>query len=597
MKVDLVAEYTRLEVLSQGKISTARWQSRTDARTVIVKVAGASAEPNEHARLVYEHSILVILAERCDATVIKPVALVQRGGETALVLEDIAGQDVATLARHGELTLRDLMIIGQRVASALGQVHQARIIHKDVSPQNVIYNRETGAVQLVDFDISTRLVREWQHGENLKTLEGTLPYISPEQTGRVNRAIDYRTDFYSLGATLYELISHRAPFPGMREDLLEAVHAIISRQPQPLEELAPHTPVMLARIVRKMMAKSVEERYQSAHGIVEDLGRCLAQGGIIEPFPLAQFDRSERFEPPQKLYGREAQRLILLGEFAQTAVGERRLVLVSGSSGVGKSSLVHELQPAIVASKGRFVGGKFDQMRRHVPLDAFNDAISRFVRQVLAEDASVVDRWKSVVQQQVGNLGQALVELVPTLEALLGPQKPLQALPPQETVGRLLTALSCLVMALCQERPLILFLDDLQWADITTFRLLELLLSDAQPCAGLLIIGAHRDADDLSTDTSSMEMLQHLGTKFNATRLQLEPLSRTDVRNLVADTVHTHDADALADVVHAKTGGNAFFVGEFLKHLWSQELITYDLQAGRWQWNFDAIQMLQATTT
>lgn len=595
MTVDLLADYTRTEVLSQGKISVARWSHRQDARTVIVKVAGAAAAPNEHARLVYEHSILAILAERCDATVIKPIALVQRGGETALVQEDIGGQDVGALARKGELTLRDVLLIGQQVAIALGQIHSARVIHKDVSPQNIVYNRATGAVQLVDFDISTRLVREWQHGENLKSLEGTLSYLSPEQTGRVNRAIDYRTDFYSLGATLYELIARRPLLVGLRDDLLEVVHAIISRQPPPLEEVAPHCPAMVGRIVRKLTAKSVEDRYQSAHGIAADLGRCLAQGDAIEPFELAQSDRSERFEPPQKLYGREAQRLTLLGEYARIAVGRRRLVLVSGPSGVGKSSLVQELQPAIVASKGRFVGGKFDQMRRHVPLDAFNDAIGRFVRQLLAEDGSVVERWKNVIQGHVGALGQALVELVPTLEALLGPQKPLPPLPPQETVARLLTALRSLVMALCQERPLVLFLDDLQWADATTFRLLELLLGDGQACAGLLIIGAHRDVDDPSNDPTSWEMLQHLAGKFAATGLQLQPLSREDVRNLLADTVHSRDADALADVVHAKTGGNAFFVGEFLKHLWSQELISYDLQAGRWRWNVDAIGLLQAT--
>ena len=596
-RVDLLADYTRVEVLAQGKVSTSRWRHLAEKRTVIVKVAAAAADGAEHARLVYEYSILQILAERCDATVVKPLALLQRSGETALVLEDIGGKDVLTLARQGELTLHDVVNVGQQVARALGQVHQARIIHKDVTPQNIVYNRRTAAAQLVDFDIATRLGREWQHGDNLKLLEGTLPYISPEQTGRVNRAIDYRTDFYSLGATLYELIAHRAPFAGTRDDLLEMVHAIISRQPPPLEDVAPHTPVMLARIVRKMMAKSVEDRYQSAHGIVEDLGRCLATGSTHELFPLAQFDRSERFEPPQKLYGREPQRRALLGEFALAAVGGRRLVLVSGPSGVGKSSLVHELQPAIVASKGRFVGGKFDQMRRHVPLDAFNDAISRFVRQVLAEDASVVERWKAVILQHVGGLGEALVNLVPILEALLGPQRALPTLPPQETAARLLTALCGLVRALGQERPLVLFLDDLQWADTTTFQLLDILLSDTQACAGLLIIGAQRDADDAQTDVATVEPLLRLAGKFKAAQLQLGPLSRSDVGELLADTLHSANADIadLAAEVHGKTGGNAFFVGEFLKHLWSQEIITYEVQEGRWRWNIQAVHMLQAT--
>ncbi|HET6347383.1 MAG TPA: AAA family ATPase [Myxococcota bacterium] len=530
--------------------------------------------------------------------VIRPHDLLMHGDHPrALVLEDIDGMALSTWLERHKPTVAEVLGIAQQAAEALGHLHAARVIHKDVNPHNIVYNPRTGRVQLIDLGIASRLQREWHVGESLQTLEGTPRYMSPEQTGRMNRAVDYRTDGYSLGATLYELLTGQPPFD--LDDSLELVHAILSKRPPRIDELAPHVPSALCRVVEKMMAKAVEERYQSSYGLLRDLTACAeltAIGeGVGDPFVAGGFDCSERFEVSQKLYGRAESLEALLAAFRRASEGYSNLVLVSGASGVGKSALVQAVQPTFIEHRAIFISGKFDQMQRHVPFNAFNQAVSQLIHRIIGGDPGAIAAWRTRLQKALGGIGQALVDIAPAVELLVGAQEPLPTLPLPETQNRVLVVLRRFVLALCEQQPLVLFLDDLQWADSGTLRLLEDLLTADAPGARLLLICAHRPAADGTEGGDLATALLRLGNFGKPTRIALQPLSRAELEALVGDSLRAQDAQHLAEVVFEKTGGNAFFVTEFLKHLASRDLLRHDYTLGRWVWDLSRIRVLDAT--
>jgi PAS domain S-box-containing protein len=524
------------------------------------------------------------------------------------------------------------------ITDTLGKIHAAHVIHKDINPGNIVFNPKTGVVKIIDFGIATRFSRTNPTFKSLHLLEGTPAYLSLEQTGRMNRMLDYRTDFYSLGATFYELLTGQLPFP--TEDLLELVHCHIATPPIPPHEVrgmgygvwgvgtdgsssTRHTiPKAVSDIVMKLMAKNAEDRYQSAWGIKADLERCaqqLAEMGQINAISLGLQDVSEQFYIPQKLYGREAEIEALWVAFdrvtgnRESGVGNREkhptpytphptpscneMMLVSGYAGVGKTALVQELHKPITAKHGYFIWGKFDQFGRNIPYSAIVDALQKLVQQLLGEPNEQVEVWRSRLLTALGSNGQIIVDVIPEVEFIIGKQPPVPEVGATEAQNRFNLTFQKFVRAFCaKEHPLVIFLDDLQWIDSATLKLIELILLDEQT-QSLFLIGAYRDNKLTPTHplVLTLENLRNQGAVLQEiilTPLTLEPLSQ-----LIAETLHRNlDAvRSLAQVVLRKTEGNPFFVGEFLKLLHSENLLTFDAQQLSWQWNLAEIEAQDIT--
>ena len=590
----MISGYTITEQLTHGDVVAVHRAVRSvDGKRVVVKsLLSDTATYQNKARLRYEYKLLQMLAQAQVKNVLVPLDLLEENGVLCMVSEDIGGESLARVQRAKALTLRETLYVGEQVAHALMGIHQLRVIHKDINPNNLVYNRETGKVQVIDFGISTKIPLELQAVDNLRQLEGTLAYISPEQTGRMNRLLDYRTDFYSLGASLYQLLSGVTPFP--IDDISKLVHAILAKVPPSLVQIAPRVPVVVTQMVERLLQKVPEDRYQSAFGVQRDLARCLEaldNTGQVGMFPICTDDRNETFAIPQKLYGRAEDVDKLLTAYARVVGGQREMLLVAGPSGIGKSALVNQIQPGVVEHNGLYISGKFDQLRRHVPFNALSQALASLVRRVLMEPEEMLDSWRRRVQVALGNIGQALIDIVPSLELLVGKQKPIPELGPRETEDRLLLLFQRLMLALCSKQPLVLFLDDLQWADLGTFKLLKLLAADDRPMAGLLVVGAYRDGE-VGPDHPLRGTIDEVRTrKMRLEQISVAPMSAASVLELVADTTHAapHMATPLAHLVLQKTAGNPFFVREFLNHLWRMRLLRYDANASRWMWNLESI--------
>ena len=515
-----------------------------------------------------------------------------------LVLEDIGGLSLKDYCESRALELGQLLDIAIKICAALDAVHGARVIHKDINPSNIILNPETGQVKLIDFGISTELSRETQSAVSPDSLEGTLAYISPEQTGRMNRALDLRTDLYSLGVTLYELLCRRRPFE--HGDLMELVHAHLARRPVPPHVVRPEVPETLSAIVMKLMAKSGEERYQSAAGLRADLERCAVElrEGSISGFPLGSRDRASVFRIPQKLYGRARALEALLSSFERVCRGERCLVLVSGESGSGKSVLVGEIRRPMVRERGYFIAGKYDQFRRDLPYAGLLDAFDDLLRQLLTESDEQLASWRGRLLEALGQNGRLLTELLPLLEEIIGPQPAPPPLGAQESQNRFNYVLQNFVRALARpEHPLVLFLDDLQWADASSLFMLEQLLLDLDE-GHFLVIGAYRDKEAPAGHplTQMVGKLRERGLPIES--LSPGPLGLEHVGALIEDTLRG-GADAeqrarLAALVLAKTHGNPFFVNQFLNTLYREQKITLDPRGG-WSFELEDIEGMQIT--
>ena len=519
----------------------------------------------------------------------------------AILLEDIDGRSLKDLYLGKALPLRTFLSLAIQLAGVLGHVHQRSIIHKDINPTNILYNPARGSVKLIDFGIATQLSRENPTLKNPRVLEGTLAYISPEQTGRMNRVLDYRSDFYSLGVTFYELLTGKLPFPS--SDPLALVHCHIAHQPVPPHEIAPQVPETLSRIVLKLMAKTAEERYQSAYGIQADLERCwqyLQEQDTIPDFPLGAQDFSNRFHIPQLLYGREGELVTLLQAFErvnQRGNASSELMLVAGYSGVGKSSLVAEVHKPITERRGYFIAGKYDQYQRDVPYSAAIDAFKDLVKQLLTESEEQLDRWRERLATALGPNGGVLAEVIPDIELILGAQPAAPELGPTEAQNRFNLVFQNFIRVCCNpEHPLVLFLDDLQWADSASLRLLERTMRDRQ-LKHCLVICAYRDNEVGPTHPFSALVNRLIDEQVAVNSITLHPLSQAHLCQLVSNTVGrtVEDVEPLASLVHQKTEGNPFFVNEFLKRLHDECLLHYRPETRRWEWDIEQIRAKDLT--
>ncbi len=521
----------------------------------------------------------------------RAVELVRTGDWAALVLEDAGRPRLKSLIPAGGMDLGGFLRLGVQLGEIVQGLHERKVIHKDINPNNILVDPGTGRLLLIDFSIASRMQAEHQKLRHPSVLEGTIAYLSPEQTGRMNRDIDYRTDFYSLGVTFYEMLTGRLPFES--GDPLEVIHGHIARTPLSPREVRPEVPAPLSDMVMKLMAKAAEERYQSALRLKADLARWrseLDSGSDISSLEPGRGDVGDWFLVPQRLYGREPQLAQLMTAFEQVGAGPSQLMLVSGYSGVGKSSLIRELYKPLVGRRGYFIAGKFDQIVR-VPYGALLQAFRELIQQLLTEDAAQVAAWRARLTEALGTNAAVLAAVLPEVEALVGPQPPPPALGPAETQNRFRLVFQNFLAALGRrEHPLVIFLDDLQWADSATVNLLEPLLA-ATEIDALLLIGAYRDneVDPSHPLARTLADLEAAGILIR--RLPLQPLALPDLAHLVRDTLHCDSgaAEPLARLVGHKTGGNPFFVGQFLKALRDAELLRFDYEGECWTFEMDAI--------
>jgi hypothetical protein len=451
---------------------------------------------------------------------------------------------------------------------------------------------DAGNVWLTGFGIASRLPHDRQAPAPLEIVAGTLAYMSPEQTGRMNRSIDARSDLYSLGVTLYQMLTGVLPFAAA--DPLEWVHCHIARQPvAPVSRRA--VPEPLSAIIMRLLAKNAEERYQTASGLEADLRRCLAawqSHGRIDSFPLGADDSSDRLLIPEKLYGREREVDALLAAFDRVVTqGTAELVLVSGYSGVGKSSVVNELHKVLVPPRGLFAAGKFDQYKRDIPYATLAQAFQMLVRQILAKSEAEVGHWRHALLDALGPNGQLIVNLIPEVEFVIGKQPPVADLPPQEARSRFQLVFRRFLGAFAQpEHPLALFLDDLQWLDAATLELLEYLITDPD-VRHLMLIGAYRD-NEVSSTHPLVRILETIRkTGVNIREIVLPPLRLDDVAQLVCEALRAEwdSAHPLARLVHEKTSGNPFFAIQFLTALAEEGLLRFDPEATAWIWDLARI--------
>lgn len=515
----------------------------------------------------------------------------------ALVLEDTGGQSLDRLIPHRRIPMKTCVGIGIAVTTALKDIHRAGIIHKDINPANIIVNAKTNTVRLVDFGIASRYGTEQATIKAPSSVPGTPGYMSPEQTGRMNRSVDYRSDFYSLGATLYELLTGRPLFAA--QEPIEWFHCHIARSPVPPTDVNSSIPRVLSDMVMKLLAKTAEQRYQSATGLLHDLRECYRQlvaNAAIRDFPLASRDVPEHFRIPQKLYGREQEVGQLLAAF-EAAYNQVSLALVAGRSGIGKSSLVNELHKPVTARRGYFIVGKFDLVHRDVPYSGLVVALRDLVQQILTESNDRLADWKRKLEQALGPNGGLMTELLPELKLIMGPQPQVEPVGATESEQRFrLTLFNFIRVFSHADHPLVLVLDDLQWADSSTLRLADLLVDQVEGDR-LMVVGAYRD-NEIAPDHPLIQTLQQMqGTDVFLTHIDLQPLEVPDICRLLADTLMTSNSEVepLARVIRQKTEGNPFFVEEFLKDQHARGLITADPDTGKWVWDITQLTQQQMT--
>ena len=555
----------------------------------ILLAAAESGSIASHKRLEHEYALKGNLDAAWAA---QPIELSRHHNRAALVLEDPGGAVLARLLGQ-PLGITEFLRIGISLAGALRQLHARGLFHKDIKPANILVDVAGGGVWLTGFGIASRLPRECPNPEPPDAIAGTLSYMAPEQTGRMNRSIDGRSDLYSLGVTFYEMLTGTLPFTAA--DPLEWVHCHIARRPAPPHERRIDTPGALSAITMKLLAKTAEERYQTAGGVEADLRRCLAEWethGRIDPFPLGAHDVSDRLLIPEQLYGREREIETLLACFDRVvAHGTAELVLVTGYSGIGKSSVAHELHKVLVPSHGLYASGKFDQYKRDIPYVTLAQAFQSLVRSLLSQSEAELGRWRDSLSEALGSNGQLILNLVPELELIIGKQPAVPNLPPQEAKNRFQMVFRHFLGVFArQEHPLALFLDDLQWLDSATLELLEHLITHSE-VRHLLLVGAYRDKEAGPSHplTRTLETIRATDARLH--EIVLTPLGLEDIGRLVADALHCvpESARSLAHLVHEKTGGNPFFAIQFMIALTDEGLLAFDSVAAVWTWDLNRI--------
>ncbi|MDZ8189858.1 MAG: AAA family ATPase [Nostoc sp. ChiSLP02] len=594
LTLDSISGYNLNEILHEGDDTIIyRATSQLNKQRIILKILKTGYPSIDAiARLKHEYKI----TEKLDLkSVVKVLKLETHEHRLAIVFEDFDGYSLKELLVQERQDLKSFISIAIQLAQALVSVHGYQIIHKDIKPANIIINPKTGVVKLTDFSIASRLDKEIPQLANPNELEGTLVYMSPEQTGRMNRTLDYRSDFYSLGATFYEILTGQLPFQS--NDPLELVYCHIAKEPIDIQILNPEIPTAISSLVKKLMAKNAEDRYQTAKGLLADLEICREQletTGEITDFIPGRLDILSQLLIPQKLYGRETQVDLLLEAFDRISKGKRELILVSGYSGIGKSSVVNEVNKPITRAKGFFISGKFDQFQRNVPYASLIQAFTSLMRQLLTENATKLETWRSQILAAVQSYGQVIIDVIPEVELVIGKQPEVVQLSAAESQNRFNRVFTDFIRVFAKkEHPLVIFLDDLQWADSATLKLIQLLISD-QNTKYLLLIGAYRDNEVSITHPliQTIEDIHKSNTIIND--IVLSSLSIENFYELIFDTLHEKQKNIkpLVELLYNKTAGNPFFLTQLLLVLNQEKFFNFNFHTASWQWDIEKIQTI-----
>ncbi|BAB76386.1 trifunctional serine/threonine-protein kinase/ATP-binding protein/sensor histidine kinase [Anabaena sp. FACHB-709] len=574
--------------------------------------------------------------------IVKPLSLETYRNSYALVMEDFGGlslKDWGQISKDGNeygTVLKRFFHIAIAIASTLESLHRSRIIHKDIKPANILINPTTLEIRVTDFSIATLLPREVQVLTNHNVLEGTLAYLSPEQTGRMNRGIDYRSDFYSLGVTFFELLTGQLPF--MTIEPMELVYCHIAKQPPKASDINPKIPTILSDLISKLMAKNAEDRYQSAYGLAYDLEICHKQWqetGNITSFELATKDVSDRFLIPEKLYGRQREVETLLAAFERVTKGTTEMILVTGFSGIGKTAVVNEVHKPIVRQQSYFIKGKFDQFQRDIPLSGLVQAFRDLIGQILLETDAQIQLWRSKILSALGEQAQVIIDVIPELVEIIGQQSEVSELSGSAAQNRFNLLFQRFIQVFSSKHhPLVIFLDDLQWADTASLKFIQLLMNqtnllnknpatppaetkenlwipvfDGEPWTGsdlqrnneeehsLFLIGAYRDNEVSQAHPLFLTIKEIEKVRGNITRISLSPLNQTNLNALISDTLRCQEEITipLSQMVFAKTKGNPFFATQFLKSLHQDGVIKFNFDVAYWQYDIAKIQALSLT--
>lgn len=538
--------------------------------------------------------------------IVKAIGMEKYKNSSAIIFEDIGGKALSKfLNNERKFSLDQILSISIKIAEGIGEIHKANIVHRDIKPHNIILNEDTGILNIIDFGSASLLSRQSSFIPMSNTLEGTLTHISPEQTGRMNRTVDYRTDFYSLGITIYELL---AGYPFSYSDPMELVHAHIAKIPvSPFEKN--RTPHPVSDIVMKLLEKNPEDRYQNINGLIYDLKWCLNEltdtrlgfstkeipDSIQEKynFKVGEKDYSGKFQIPEKLYGRIREVTQIINAFKRVSQGNIELLLIAGPSGIGKSILINELNRPILEYNGYLVTGKYDQYKRSTPYRAITYAFQGLIQQILSEKADSIHKWKSKILKAVGPNGQVLIDVIPELETLLGHQEAVPDLGKEEAQNRFNFVFQSFIEALCaKEHPLAIFLDDLQWADAPSLKLIQNIISDPE-IKYLLIMLSFRDNEVFANNSLSLMLDNIKKVGFQYREIFLNPISLFDIHTLVIDTLSCDKEKCreLAEILYSKTTGNPFFVNTLFKSLHDKGLIYFSDE--KWNWDIRKIQEVE----
>lgn len=525
----------------------------------------------------------------------QPIALEKYNNRPVIILSYTEGDNLNDYFETKKSTITQFLTLAIKIVEKLEVIHSQNIIHKDINLSNILWDEKNEKVSIIDFGLATQLTRENQEIVHPDKLEGTIVYISPEQTGRINRSIDYRTDFYSLGITFYKMLTGIFPFTS--EDPMELVHSHIAKTPRVPIDINPGIPVEISSIIMKLIAKIPEDRYQSLQGLIFDLKYCKSQmenKGSIQDFSIGKNDISSLFKIPEKLYGREQEIKYLMDIFAGAAGGGKELVLFSGEAGIGKTAVINEINKPILEKRGYFVSGKFEQYKKNMPYSAVVEAVTKLVHQLLTESDEQLVQWKGILLNALQDKGKVITDIVPALELLIGEQPDVETLPPLESQNRFNRIFQYFIKAFAKPvHPLVIFIDDLQWADSASLNLIQTMINDDELTHFLLIL-AFRDEEVPPGHPFSNLVDTLKKNEPNLHEIALHSLKQHDITHILSDTLKCKDESLLSldTLVFEKTGGNPFFVLAFLESLYNTELIVFK---NSWQWDIDEIKKIGIT--
>ena len=566
------------------------------AGTVILKLLNEEfPSPESMARFKREYELAKMVNSN---SIIKVNDLFRYQNTLVMVLEDFEGLSLADLYDSNALPIQQFLPLAIRIAEALAELHQFDIIHKGINPSNILLNPLTNEIRIIDFGLASEIPLELSQLLDPAKIEGSLAFISPEQTGRINRPIDHRSDYYSLGMTYYQLLAGTTPFQSA--DPMQWIHWHIAQEAEPPNVLNANIPQTLSDIVMKLLSKTADQRYASLSGLIHDLKRCWKQfqeNGAVGQFEVSSKDISSKLQIPKTLYGRSADLDKLIKAFDQIVAGGKVMLSVVGPSGIGKSCFVRELSKPLLAKRGFFIEGKFDQLDRSTPYSCFISAIRDLIAQILGQDDARIARWRTTILEAIGQNGKLITDVIPELEPIIGPQPEVQTSSAAETKNRFIVTFQRFVRAFCStEHPLVMFLDDLQWADLASLQLIQQLMLDSA-IGNILIITAYRSNEVNSLHPVSMLINELVQQEIIVTKIDIQALSLENIKRLLSDTFQCEkqQTSQLAERCLIKTHGNPFFLTQFLKHLNKQWLVHFDHLSNSWRWDINKIDQQHTT--